>query len=193
VPKIVTSQKNNLNKVKRLFETIASWGQKYEIDGASLAKKLKMKYKITTLTNNQAIELLNILAKSGAKKLSTKDRKFFKREFGLTETPQTQASGSGGENAAAPRGGLRIVKPPLNNNEFANYIIKKYLNEAGVRESSSPLFGRPAASGLKLLWEQSKQREKPFKDVKKMLKEKIKIAVNGKYHKKFNTNFNLVS
>jgi len=84
-------------------------------------------------------------------------------------------------------------KPPLNNNEFSNYIIKKYLDRTRAGTSGVPLMGRPSAIGLKTLWEQSKERKKSFGEVRNMLKKKIReVGIKSGYHSNFNKNFNSV-
>jgi hypothetical protein len=53
--------------------------------------------------------------------------------------------------------------------------------------------GRTSATGLKTLWEKSKERKKSFGEVRNMLKKKIReVGAKSGYHRNFNKNFNSV-
>ena len=148
---------------------------------AALAQRIKGKG-LEKLTENEAKQIFNILASNG-KPFSNENKNKFKLLMVKTDS----------EPSGASRGGLGMVKPPLNNNKFANHIVKKYLDKTGARNSKVPLMGRPSASGLKTLWEQSKERKKSFGEVRNMLKKKIReVGVKSGYHSNFNKNFNSV-
>ena len=149
---------------------------------AALAQRIKGKG-LEKLTENEANQIFNILSNNG-KPFSNENKNKFKLLMVKSES----------EPSGAPRGGLRMIKPPLNNNEFANYIIKNYLGRTGAGTSVVPLMGRTSATGLKTLWEKSKERKKSFGEVRNMLKKKIReVGIKSGYHSNFNNNFNLVS
>jgi len=148
---------------------------------AALAQKIKGKG-LKNLTENEAKQIFNILSNKG-KPFSNGNKERFELLIVKTDS----------EPSGAPRGGLLMGKPPLNNNEFSNYIIKKYLDRTRAGTSGVPLMGRPSAIGLKTLWEQSKERKKSFGEVRNMLKKKIReVGIKSGYHSNFNKNFNSV-